>query len=115
MFIDGKHAVGIAIEGCTQVGAFSRTFFCKSAMFSGSIGLAGWCGKVAIKLKVERDEFARQVLKDMRHNHTSHAIAGVNHDFERLDLAHIDEREGVLHIIIGDIALDDLSFVRQVR
>src|SRR5579872_3384826 len=67
-------------------------------------------GKSAVKLKVERDEFARQMLEYMRHNHTSHAIASINHDFERSNFAHIDERKSVFYIRIGDVVLDDLSF-----
>ena len=110
MFIDGEHAVGIAIEGRAQVGVDFTHLLLQVSHVLRLNGAGRVVGEIAVKLKIERDEFAGQMLEDTRHNHTGHAIAGVNDDFERPNLAHIDERKRVLDISIGHVALDDLAF-----
>ena len=47
LLIDQEHAVGVAVERDAEIAsAASTTVRCRSAMFSGSIGLARWFGKV---------------------------------------------------------------------
>ena len=96
MFIDREHAVGIAIEGGTEVG----TDFTHLALYIYHVlrldGAGRMVREAAVEFKVQRYEFARQMVKDTRHNHSCHTIARVNHHFEGFDFAHIDKREGVL-------------------
>src|SRR6266567_8072769 len=50
------------------------------------------------------------MLKDARHHHSSHAVTCIDHDFERFYFAHVDKREGMSHIIVGDITFCYLPF-----
>ena len=66
--------------------------------------------EVAVELEVQRDEFAGQMLEHPRCHNTRHAIARIDHHLERLDLAHVNKREHVVNIIVGDVALRHYSF-----
>ena len=68
-------------------------------------------GEVAIEFKVERDEGTGQALEYSRENHTCHAVASIDDDLERLDLAYVNEGKRVLDIIVSHITLSGLAFV----
>src|SRR5919198_335362 len=50
------------------------------------------------------------MLEHTGDNHTRHTVTGIDDDLERLDLAYIDEGEGMLHIVVGDVTVNYLSF-----
>ena len=110
MLVDGEHAVSVAIEGGSQIGMGLDDLLAQISHVFRLDGAGGVVGKIAVQLKVQRDEFAGQMLEDFGHDHARHAVARVDDDFERLDFGDIDERERVFDKVIGHIALDDLSF-----
>src|SRR5438132_10827568 len=111
MFIDRKHAVGIAIEGRTQVGPYLTYLPLHIYHVLRLDGAGRVVRETAVKLKVQRHEFAREMQKDPWYDHARHTIARVNNHFERFDLAHIDKREDVIDIIIGNITLYYRAFM----
>ena len=107
MLIDGKHAVGIAIESRTEIGSDLQYFLLQRHQVLRLDGTGRVVGKGAIQFKVERDEMRGQVLKDTRHHHPGHAITGIDHYLERANLADVDVGKGVLDVIIGCIEMRD--------
>src|SRR5437667_204279 len=89
MLIDGKHAVGIAIESRTEIGSDLQYFLLQRHQVLRLDGTGRVVGKGAIQFKVERDEMRGQVLKDTRHHHPGHAITGIDHYLERANLADV--------------------------
>src|SRR5258708_19005545 len=89
MLIDGKHAVGIAIESRAEIGSDFQYFLLQRHQVLRFNGARRVVGKSAIQFKVERDEMRGQVLKDTRHHHPSHAITGINSYFEGANLADV--------------------------
>src|SRR5437588_5095923 len=65
----------------------------------------------AVELKVQRHEFAGEMEKDPWYDHSCHTIARVDNYFEGFDLAHIDKREHMIDIIIGNIKLCYHAFI----
>src|SRR5579875_1749191 len=109
MLINREHTIRIAIEGGAQIRARLTYLLLHIDHVLWLDGACRVMGEVAIKLKVQRNEFAGQALEDARHHHAGHAISGINNDFEGFDLAHIDKRKRVIDVIVDDVALRHLA------
>ena len=111
MFIDREHAVSIAIEGRTEIGPY-LTYLALYIYHVLGLDGAGWMVREGtVEFKVQRHEFAGEVEKDPWYDHSSHTVARVDNHFEGFDLAHIDKREHVIDIIIGNIELCYHAFI----
>src|SRR5579884_4066059 len=87
--IDGEHAVGIAIEGGSQVGVRLDDLLFQIRHVLRLDGAGRVVGEVAVQFKVHGNEFAGQVLEDFGDDHTRHTVAGVDDNLQRSNLAHI--------------------------
>src|SRR5579863_2365994 len=77
---------------------------------------AGWMvGEGAIKFKVKRHKLAREIREDARHDQACHTVARVDDYLKWLDLAYVDEREGVRDKIVEDVALGYCAFAGGCR
>src|SRR5947209_18491255 len=111
MFIDGEHAVCITVEGGSQIGSCLAYLFLQIHDVFRLDRAGRMVGEAAMEVKVERDEGTGQVLKCSRENDTCHAVASIDDDLERLDLACVNEGKRVLVIIVSHITLSGLAFV----
>src|SRR5579884_71319 len=111
MLIDWEHAICVTIEGSSQIGSCLTDLLLQIHDVFRLDGAGRMVGEVAIEFKVERDEGTGQVLKYSRENHTCHAVASIDDDLERLDLAYVNEGKRVLDIIVGHVTLSGLAFV----
>ncbi len=91
MLIDRKHAVGIAIERGTHISVCLAYLLLQVHHVFWLDRTCRMMREIAVKLEVKRNKFAGQVLEDAWNHHTGHAVASVDDDFKRLNLAHVDE------------------------
>src|SRR5215831_12963759 len=113
MLIHREHTISIAIKGRTEVSAYLAYLPLQIFHILRLDGTGRMIGKTAIQVKVKRDKFAGQVLEHTRHHHARHAIASVDYHLEWPDFAYVNERKGVLNVIIKYISMYHLSFVHR--
>src|SRR5947199_3303715 len=100
MLIDREHAIGVTIKGSTKVSPYLAYLLLNIHHVLRLNWTGGMIGEVAIQFKIERNEFAGEMIKDFRPDQSSHTTAGVYDYFQWPDLLHVDERKRMLDIII---------------
>jgi len=95
-FIDKEDPVGVTIKGDAKIGVVIED----GALEVTDVLRVDWTrnvvGKGAIKVKVERNDPAREVREDQRSDFAGHSIPSVNHDGEGPDHRPIDEGKDVI-------------------
>ena len=80
LFVDHEHAVGVAIEGQTDVESAGHHSGLQIALIGRLQGIGRVIGERPVELGVHHLEFeARQSLEDCRHHEAAHAVGGVGH------------------------------------
>src|SRR6266566_3388592 len=113
MFIYGKHAISITIEGSSQIGPNLANLLLHINHVLRLDGTGRMMGKAAVQFKVEWHEFAGQMRKHARHHQPRHAIARIDHYLKWLHLVHINEGEDVLDIGISYLVFRHLPGVNR--
>jgi len=109
LLVNQEHAVRVAVEGGTEIAALLHD---DTAQFPRILRLNG-VGLVvregSVQLEVERHDFAREMGKHLRHGETRHAVARINRNLERPNLARVNEREQVGRVVVEDVALREVA------
>ena len=109
--VDDEAAVGVAVEGQPEVGAVLADGGLEVDEVLRVEGVGLVVGEVAVELEVHRDDGEREAgqarggLEDGRDGVAAHAVAGVDDDGERADVAEVDQTAQEGGVVGEDVAL----------
>ena len=108
--VDEEAAVGVAVEGDPEIGPLLERLAHDELAVLGQQRVGLVVRKGSVRLEVAADSVDRQPLEDRRQHRPSHPVGGVDHDAERPDLLHVDEREDAVDVRRPDVVIEHLSF-----
>ena len=109
--VDEEAAVGVAVEGDTEVGALGKRLLDDEfpVLLEQRVRLV--VREAPVRLEVAGHSLDRKPFEDRREHRSRHPIRGVDHYAQRPDAADVDEREDALDVGRDDVCRLDAPFL----
>ena len=114
LVVDEEAAVCVTVPGDADVGSLVLVLVDDELAVLGEERVWFVVGKVSVGHPVGGDQLDRNVVEHLGYYLAGHAVAAVDDDLQRLQVVDVDEREGPLAELAGDVDLLAVAAARRV-